>query len=248
MQEELDYLEEVIPKQSDEELLKVLTVNVAIHNSLALDFIVEELRTRGFKIEPADHDFEVITPTGCALKFPKKTRTADEISESYTYPSGADTMPARELLGVGGWLGFLIFDLAVFSPLFFLVISYKLGNGLNIIINYPLLGWLIMLNRVLGMAIAFGGVYAGVQLYRVRPGAVRFTKRFIIISGVPVTAVSVLIYLAATQTGVPAIKENARSIPTFIALGWFGRGVWYLYLSYSRRVAATFGLMNDQGA
>jgi hypothetical protein len=183
-----------------------------------------------------DQGFEVVTPAGKALTFPKKVRTSDEAGISFTYPGGA----AQELAGVGGWLGLLIFDLAVFSPLLFLVMVYLLGSGINVISYFPLLGWLLVLDRVSGMAVASASFYAGVMLYRVRPGAVGFTKRLLIISGVCKTAVSGLVYLAATNTGVPAIAANARTIPKFIVAAWVGCVVWYLYLSYSKRVAATY--------
>jgi hypothetical protein len=248
MQEDLDYLDETIPKQSDDALLNILAVNAAAYSPLAIEFTIEELETRGFEIKQAEHGFEVITPTGSELNFPRKAETLGGANESYTYPGGAGRAREEELAGVGGWLGLLILDLAIFSPLFFLVMVYALGFGINIISYYPQLGWLIVVDRVSGMAIAGLSIYAGVKLYRVRPGAVRFTKRFLLISGVYATLVSGLIYLAATNTGVAAIKENVGTIPAFIVSAWVGRGVWYLYLSYSKRVAATYGPKNDQGA
>jgi hypothetical protein len=63
-----------------------------------------------------------------------------------------------------------------------------------------------------------------------------------------VTAVSGLIYLAAADTGVAAIKENADSIPALIIAAWVSWGVWYSYLTRSKRVAATYGADTNQGA
>jgi hypothetical protein len=241
MQKEWDYLDETIPQQSNDDLLSILAVNAVAYSPLAVEFTVEVLRTRGFKIKQTNHGFVVITPAGRELNFPIKAGTSDDASESYAYPGGAGTAREGDLAGVGGWLGLLILDLAVFSPLFFLFTVYALGIGINIINYYPLLGWLIVLNNVSGMVISGLGIYAGVKLYKVSPGAIRFTRRLLVISGVYATAVSGLIYLVATNTGAPVVQEDAVTIAAFIMAGWVGRVIWYLYLSYSKRVAATYG-------
>lgn len=119
----------------------------------------------------------------------------------------------KQLSGVGGWLLFLCLVLCVFSPA----------------------GWLILLvaNPQLqlvpvGALIAYGFV-AGYKLWRIRPGAVRFARTFLIVN----ISVNACIVLAEAIFLIPvAASKNMGTITWSI--------IWFLYLRKSTRVAATF--------
>lgn len=243
----LDYLEETIPTKSDEELINILTNSTGARNQLAVDFALEELRGRGFKIEQTDHNFAVVTPDGIARTIPRRNGTSAGGSDVYLDPTQNGAARVKVPVGVGGWLALLIVDLVILSPLLFLVILYVFGFGVSVIEYYPLLGCLLMLGRVVGLIITGFSVYFGILLYKLDPHAVRATKRFFIISSICGSLISILIYLVATNTGVEILKKEASSIPAQIIGSWIGCGVWYLYLSLSKRVAATYGLKIEQG-
>ncbi len=251
MQEELDYLEETIPKLSDEDLINILAVNAEAYGQLALDFAIEELRVRGFKLKQINDSFEIVTPANDTLILPRKVNTSSGANASPAYLDPAvlagHTTDERVPVGVGGWLGLLVLDLVILSPISFLALLYAFGTGIDIIRYYPVLGCLIVLDRVMGLTIAGFNIYAGVRLYQIHPDAVRFAKRLFIISASCVTAVSGLIYMAASNTDVQAFQESARSnflLPLFSV--WISCAVWYLYLTHSKRVAATYGLTTKQ--
>src|ERR1043165_8329325 len=243
----LDYLEETIPTKSDEELITILTAGPGERDQLAIDFAVEELRGRGFKIEQTGDNFAVVTPTGDERTVHRRSGTSAGDSNSHLDHTQDGTAHDKAPVGVGGWLALLIADLVILSPLLFLAILYLFGFGVLVIKYYPLLGCLLVIGRIAGLIIAGFSVYFGILLYKLDPHAVSGTKRFFIISSLCGSLISILIYLAATNTGVEIIKREANAIPPQIIGSWIGCGIWYLYLSLSKRVAATYGLKTKQG-
>jgi hypothetical protein len=56
---------------SDEEILKLLTSHFPDYRKQWINFSEEELRKRGFELEPTDTELRVITPGGEKLTYPK---------------------------------------------------------------------------------------------------------------------------------------------------------------------------------
>ena len=126
---------------------------------------------------------------------------------------------ASSLEGVHGWLLFFCVILVIISPLanFLEAAKYK---------NLPWGAW------ILALALEGFSIYAGVELWRVAPGAVKKAKAFL------------WTYLAFTVTGGVAflslsdeatakdLADTLRSVVFFC--------FWYLYLIRSKRVKNTY--------
>lgn len=243
----LDYLEETIPTRSDEELIDILTASPGARDQTAVDFALEELRGRGFKVAQTDSQFAVLSPAGDERIIQRRSVTAEGGGDARSSYAQGGAAHAEVPVGVSGWLALLIVDLVILSPLYFLLILYLFGFGVSVIKYYPLLGSLLLLGRVTGLIITGFSVYYGILLYRVVPHAVRSTKRFLVIGSVCVSLISMLIYLVATSSEVEIIQQAASAIPPQIIGSWIGCAVWYMYLSLSKRVAVTYGLKAERG-
>jgi len=75
------------------------------------------------------------------------------------------------------------------------------------------------------------GVYAGIALWRIRPGAVRLAKRFLL----TFLVFGMVSYALRVAGGQADSLEGLRNV------GWWC-GLWYFYLARSERVAATYSL------
>ncbi len=141
-----------------------------------------------------------------------------------------------EYKGVGGWLLFFCLSLVVFNPLMTLG---NLASGYIQAAQYfdraPILRVIAVNDALLSIGLIGFGIYAGVGLWRIRSGAVSTAKRYLLCS---------LGYCAFTASvpfmvGSPSAADHIAIIPNITrGVGYFA--IWYLYLSESRRVKATY--------
>lgn len=249
MYDDLDNLEKRIPKLSDEELLKIVNTHFADYRQEAIDIAKEELQSRGFKLLRTGADFEVITPTGIKLMPPK---IASASIESDTYPHSEinveqfgsinDAPIDFRYKGVGGWLMLFIISLVFLSPL---GMCSSLGQydyeWSRFYTTYPFLKAINSINQVVGFGMICFSVYAGVNLWKVRPNAVHITKTYLIVSAIS----SIMLTCLPLLAGLPERANTAilQALPIEIIKLLVYPTIWYLYLSKSKRVAATYSFV-----
>lgn len=193
-----------------------------------------------------DADFEIITPTGIKVTPSKDETTLGGTSNENYVSSGKKDQPIEtlydpKLVGVGGWLGLLIFKLVILGPLLTFGELKSFSVARNILSAYPVFGGLIMLDGVLGILLVGFGVYAGIKLYRIDSDAVTFTKMVLVVGVGYALVMALLIYLAASATGVQAYSEYVTaSLLATVLKQVIHNAIWYLYLVRSKRVAATY--------
>ena len=152
-------------------------------------------------------------------------------------PPPVDT--ATRLRGVGGWLLFFCLSLTLFNPG---ATVYNLWQAIPqnqpFFNAYPGLFLLTVVDSVVSLGIAGLSVYAGIVMWRVRPGAVKVARTFLIVGAV----YTVLAPFAPLLAGLP---QRANDIIVSSAFTAVGRGViyyaiWLSYLTSSKRVRATY--------
>lgn len=140
---------------------------------------------------------------------------------------------------VGGWLLLLCLSLTVFMPLTTLG-SFVLGysESAKYFNQFPRLLLIIVIDGFLSLGITSFCIYAGIGLWRIRPGAVNMAKRYLLCFLVYQAIAALLPFLAGLPTAAneamlaQVAKDTIRSI-LYVT-------VWYLYLSKSKRVRATY--------
>jgi len=153
-----------------------------------------------------------------------KRRTPTEVLDE---PPGPAT--ARPIEGVGGWLLILIAYLVFLMPLgaavawvsqlrlFFSGESLRKG-----LLLHTLIPW------AAGLCLVAMGLYAGIALWKVLPGAVRATKAFLL--------ALLLLETISALVSHRAMSDRAWGLADDL-LFFF---VWYSYLVLSKRVANTY--------
>jgi hypothetical protein len=154
-------------------------------------------------------------------------------------PYGAPTA-AAPLVGVGGWLLFLILCLTIIGPLI------SLFNLIVILVNYnnvlfvPAgLSTMTTFAVILILASTGWSIFSGVSLWKFRLGAVRMTKLFLLIGFLLPTIVGCLLPYIFLPSSITAELSAAQTIWPMIPGAIFAIA-WYLYLGQSRRVVATY--------
>ena len=150
-----------------------------------------------------------------------------------------------ELKGVRGWLLLLCLMLTILIPTSSLYsaisIIYFINSPLNKIIllvsNNLLLYHMILLAIMAGMATL--SFYSGIQLWEVKPGAVKLTKIFLLIYLFCSVIIAIIQSLISLGFGSGEINFIVIMITIFPSLCYFG--IWYLYLNNSKRVYNTYG-------
>jgi hypothetical protein len=148
--------------------------------------------------------------------------------------------------GVRGWLLFLCLNLTIIIPFSFiyqtncaLKIFYLPGMQLNQLIFKQSLLYNIISMAVM-ILLAIMSFYAGLSLWGLKQRAVKNTKLFLI------TQLSLMVIIVVIRPFMAfSLGGNSNSIGDIIKglipfLSYFS--VWYLYLSYSRRVQNTYGV------
>ncbi|MCX5891306.1 MAG: DUF2569 family protein [Deltaproteobacteria bacterium] len=148
--------------------------------------------------------------------------------------------------GVRGWLLFLCLNLTIIIPFSFLYqtncalkIFYLPGMYLNQLMFKQSLLYNIF-SMVAMILLTIFSFYAGLSLWGLKHRAVKITKLFLI------TQLSLMVIIIVMRPFLAfSLGGNANSIGDVIKglipfLSYFS--VWYLYLSYSRRVHNTYGV------
>jgi Protein of unknown function (DUF2569) len=142
-------------------------------------------------------------------------------------------------VGVGGWLLFFCVSLTVLNPALtlFNVGSGVVQNATYFGRSFPLLA-LVVADSAVSLAIAALSIYAGVSLWRVRPGAVKAARVFLIVGVVYAIA-------APFSPLLLGLSAQASKQVLSIAVQTSGRGIlyyviWLNYLNVSKRVRATY--------
>jgi Protein of unknown function (DUF2569) len=158
---------------------------------------------------------------------------------------------AQEHVGVGGWLRFLVFCLVVVGALdillrgailvyFVMVPSHPLFPTVQFPSSFDFVGMFAV------SAIDAYGIFVGVQLAKVRPGAVRTAKRFFVVAAVVpciLAVLKVLFWLLEAHGSLRAAAighpDNDASISNLVETT-ASCVIWYAYLSRSVRVRNTY--------
>ena len=132
--------------------------------------------------------------------------------------------------GVGGWLLFLCLILAVFNPLL-LVLGIFNPKGLRT----QFVDVLAAIDATGFVLLNIGSLYAGVRLWRIQPGAVQVTKRYLLCGMGFVVLHMVVTFMFGTSSALYKTQDYTDVAKT---IGF--NVIWYLYLSRSRRVKNTY--------
>jgi hypothetical protein len=141
--------------------------------------------------------------------------------------------------GVRGWLLLFCLGLTVFSPLITLV-SLALGynESSKYFGQFPGLLVVTVIDTFLSLGVMAFSVYAGIGLWRIRPGAVRMAKRYLLCFLGYQAIAAILPFMA----GLPSAANEAMIMQvakdTFRSVIYIA--VWYSYLNKSKRVQATY--------
>ncbi len=168
------------------------------------------------------------------------------MSESPSEPSPVEPPPLppeNEVLskyqGVKGWLFLFCFSLTVLGPLLTIAaLITGFGMSQKYFTEYPGLLVMLIIDAVLSLGIAGFGLYAGIKLWRIRPGAVLAAKQYLYctlayqaigmglpwISGLPPEDIKAMV--------VESIRDVMRGLIHF--------AIWFSYLNKSKRVRATY--------
>ncbi|MFZ2642508.1 MAG: DUF2569 family protein [Verrucomicrobiia bacterium] len=154
-------------------------------------------------------------------------------------PQSIRATPQPQHKRVGGWLLLFCLGLTVFGPLITLsslVASFT--EAAKYFDRFPGLLVITIIDSLLSLGLMTFGIFTGVVLWRVRPGALGIAKGYLLCFFIYIVIAAVLPFLS----GLPS-QANAAMIST--GVGNLGRGVicftiWYWYLEKSKRVKATY--------
>jgi hypothetical protein len=142
-------------------------------------------------------------------------------------------------VGVKGWLLFFCISLTVLSPVSLVVDFDKVRRELEMnLAGEPATQPLISVYRMLNVSIAIVCIAAGVMLWSKRPRAVRVAKIALLYYVCSLGPISLLAYLVGMPSEIA--RAWALSILQSLPLSLPYPLIWFLYLSYSKRVRATF--------
>jgi hypothetical protein len=157
----------------------------------------------------------------------------------------------EEWKGVGGWLAFFVFSLVILGAYYavfhcvFVIRDIRTMAG-----EFPMIrgtAVIYLLDNSAWIAVRSYGVYAGILLWRIRPGAVVEAKRFLIVL-VAMAIVQAAGFLVGTLTQAPgtfsaalASDQGLRQALLGALQALFFSLLWHEYLSRSSRVRFTYG-------
>jgi hypothetical protein len=141
--------------------------------------------------------------------------------------------------GVGGWLLLFCISLTFLNPAMTAYNVFQTDEATrSVLARYPALNTLTQADAVVGIIIAGLSIYAGIAMWRVRPGAVRAARVFLIVGLIyAVIAPFTPLFADLPQRANDAIMSAAFSSAGRGAIYYF---IWLSYLSSSRRVRATY--------
>jgi len=162
------------------------------------------------------------------------TETEDAMGTLFQTPQET----ASEYRGVKGWLLFFCISLTTLSPL---ITLGNLASGCSaasrVADRLPALMTATGIDSVLAVLVMALGIFAGVSLWTVRPNAVPVAKLYLI--ALPVYAVlEIALFLAILPPRVSDALTSRGTISVLRSLCY--AGLWFAYLSRSKRVKATY--------
>jgi hypothetical protein len=143
----------------------------------------------------------------------------------------ASYSPPSDLVGVYGWLLFLCVALTLLHPISCLDIASKAARNsvtTHSITLTTLFRLLFVTSFYVGLALY--SFTAGLKLFRRVPGAVRFTKNYLVISTISVLTLQSILYGLGLHIELGLVFVGR--------IGYFL--LWYSYLLTSRRVEYTY--------
>lgn len=157
-------------------------------------------------------------------------------AEALAAPGEGETVRTR----VGGWLALFVFTLVVSNPA---------GTIINLVSGYqetsaffhrvPGLRNMIIADTALSLGLMAFSVYAGIALWKLKPGAVAVAKKYLLTA----LLYSLLVLALPFVFGLPeraaqaVFNELLKGVPGSILYV----AIWYLYLLKSKRVRETYG-------
>jgi hypothetical protein len=160
---------------------------------------------------------DAITPPGTAIS------PSQHVSE------------VRRYTAVGGWLKFFCFTLLVSTPI---------GTALVVVSEYNILSplfsqdatmlYLFVIETLLCSSLAVYSFYAGVQLGRLHPTAIRTAKRLLM------ATLGYHLLIIGFGALVDPTFENMGEASGTVFRGFMYFAIWYTYLGRSKRVQQTF--------
>jgi hypothetical protein len=149
----------------------------------------------------------------------------------------AETSALPRYRGIGGWLLFFIVSLTILTPAFQ---GYIVYNEWKLYHTTPssLLFNLLAVDWSMRAILIVLGIYAGIRLWLVKPGARHLAKTYLVaVFAQQVVLLLMGFWIANKVSATPenisnVIMEPLRSILYVV--------IWYSYLNKSQRVAATF--------
>ncbi len=150
----------------------------------------------------------------------------------------------KELKGVGGWLGFFCISLIIINPLVWLsgIESYKeLSKYFD---KLPALKTLTIIDLVITIPLIIFSIVAGVVLLQERQNAIKIAKLFLLTGAIyyVIKTLYCLLYFSQVLPGGLNDKIVYECIKDVIKPIVYC-GIWYSYLSISKRVKNTFTIV-----
>lgn len=140
---------------------------------------------------------------------------------------------------VGGWLLLLCVVLTIISParaLYNMITSY---HDVSPLFNqFPRLLPLIIIDYVLSATLMIFSINAGSALWNIKPKAVRTAKNYLFMHLGYTMIAAFIPFSVGYPSSVNQVLISEVTGSTMQALFFFG--IWYSYLSFSKRVKATY--------
>ena len=145
-----------------------------------------------------------------------------------------------EQKGVRGWLLLLCLNLTILDPMAVLVNLFTVSEVARPYFGQqPGLFHLIMVNGIVGIALAVFSLYTGVSLFRRTPGAPQTARRYFAAISAYAIVSPFLPFLLRSEQLSNRETLYINSLNSFFTLIY--AGAWRLYLKKSKRVRETYG-------
>jgi hypothetical protein len=147
--------------------------------------------------------------------------------------------PAIEskLKGVKGWLLFFVISLTFLHPAAHLYIFYSEWQTYELVPN-PNFRTFLLIDGSIRAALLMLGLYAGVEMWRVQPGAVRIAK--IYLGAIVAQQFILLLWFASMLSRINADPKVLADAAIGCIRPLIYVGIWFSYLRNSQRVASTY--------
>ena len=151
--------------------------------------------------------------------------------------------------GVGGWLAIFIFSIVFVGPAYHVLHAVQhYADNMELIASsdHPYSLYLFYFGQTATRFAVYGyGMFAGIQLWRIRPNAVQHAKQFLIILlGLPVAdfvmGINWFTLIFSEEGRTIALSSSLDRTVRAIVRAAIYSAVWYAYLSRSERIQVTY--------